>query len=232
LEERRLTITVAMTIWALAGYLAGSLSGARIVAAATRMTPSVEGMTVVVDGTGTAVQVEGVSASTLYARGGAKPGLAAGAIDIAKAFVPTYLAVVLGDEPALAALVASAVLLGHVFPVFHRFKGGFGISPLLGTLLAIDPLSAVAAIVLFGFLGVVAGNAFLGIESWPLGLIGWFAVLGSDWELVFVVFANLLFWSRSWREAVTAFRSWRTDERPWRVRVGDFRTYPDYEAPQ
>lgn len=225
-------MTITFLLWALTGYLAGSLSGARIVARLVREPSSVEGMTVIVDGTGAKVDVSGVSASTLYARAGARAGLAAGAIDITKAFIPTFLATVVGSEPSLPAVVAAAAVLGHVGPIFHGFRGGFGISPLLGALLAIDPLSAVAAIALFGLLGLIAGNAFVAIEAWPLGLVVWFAFFGSHGELAFVVFTNVLFWSRSWREAVASFNSWRSDERPWRIRVGDFRTYPDYEEPQ
>lgn len=225
-------MTISFLLWALTGYLAGSLSGARMVAKLIRQPPPVDGMTVIVDGTGAKVDVEGVSPSTLYARAGARAGLAAAAIDITKAFVPTFLAATVGTDPSLPAVVAAAAVLGHVAPVFHGFRGGFGISPLLGALLAVDPLSVVAAIGLFGLLGLIAGNAFLAIESWPLGLVLWFALFGSYPELAFVVFANLLFWSRSWREAVASFRSWRFDERPWRIRVGDFRTYPDYEEPR
>ena len=35
-------------------------------------------------------------------------------------------------------LVAIAVVLGHMYPVFHRFKGGKGVSTALGVLLAIN----------------------------------------------------------------------------------------------
>ena len=35
-------------------------------------------------------------------------------------------------------LVAAAVFLGHLFPVYHQFKGGKGVATALGVLLAID----------------------------------------------------------------------------------------------
>lgn len=35
-------------------------------------------------------------------------------------------------------LVAVAVVIGHIYPVFHRFKGGKGASTALGVLLALD----------------------------------------------------------------------------------------------
>jgi len=35
-------------------------------------------------------------------------------------------------------LIAAAVFLGHLFPVYHQFKGGKGVATALGVLLAID----------------------------------------------------------------------------------------------
>ena len=42
-------------------------------------------------------------------------------------------------EPVAAAAAAVAVTLGHLYPVFHRFQGGKGVSTALGVLLALDP---------------------------------------------------------------------------------------------
>jgi glycerol-3-phosphate acyltransferase PlsY len=44
------------------------------------------------------------------------------------------------DGTAMAmALAAVAVILGHMVPVFHRFKGGKGVATALGVLLALSP---------------------------------------------------------------------------------------------
>lgn len=50
--------------------------------------------------------------------------------------------------PATAlAGVALAVFLGHLFPVFHRFQGGKGVSTALGILLAINVWSRTVLVI-------------------------------------------------------------------------------------
>lgn len=223
--------TVATLIGAaVVGYLLGSLSGARIVARRMQV-GDLSRTTVVLDGTGTTVETGGVSPSSLQAREGARGGLPAGAIDIAKALVPTLVARLVWPDTPEHVLVAAAALIGHVFPVYHRFVGGYGISPLLGGLVVIDWRAGIVAIAVFAVFGLIAGSAFLGIETWPLGLIVWFALMGDAWTVAYAVLANVVYWGRSWREAVGAFHSYRRDQRPWRERVGDFKKYPDYEVP-
>jgi glycerol-3-phosphate acyltransferase PlsY len=76
--------------------------------------------------------------------GGKLPGALTFALDFGKAWLAVIIAKVLltGESmpvPALGLLmlVGAFAILGHVFPVFLRFKGGKGISCQIGTLLAI-----------------------------------------------------------------------------------------------
>ena len=59
--------------------------------------------------------------------------------DAVKGWLAVYLAHRYGDEPMIAAAFASVcVVLGHVFPVFHRFQGGKGVSTAAGALFALS----------------------------------------------------------------------------------------------
>jgi glycerol-3-phosphate acyltransferase PlsY len=49
------------------------------------------------------------------------------------------------DDPAIA-LAAIAVFLGHLYPVFFRFKGGKGVATAAGVLLAIHPVLGIATL--------------------------------------------------------------------------------------
>lgn len=226
MESSTLTIFIA----AVAGYLAGSVSGARIVARRVGA-GDLSRTKVVLDGTGSAVEAGGVSASSLQARGGGKAGVPAGLIDIAKAVLPALIARLLWPDGPEHVVAGLAAIVGHVFPLYHRFVGGYGISPLLGALAVIDIRAPVLTIAVFAVIGLIVGSAFVGIELWPLGLIPYFIWLGDVWTVTFAVIAASLYFWRSWSEMVGALRSFQRDPRPWRERIGDFKKYPDYEVP-
>jgi len=62
--------------------------------------------------------------------------------DAAKGWLAVFLAIRFAPHDAqglmIVALVAIAVFLGHVFPVFLEFKGGKGVATALGVLLALS----------------------------------------------------------------------------------------------
>lgn len=65
--------------------------------------------------------------------------------DAGKGWLAVFLAQKYGVQaqglPAtVVGLVALAVFFGHLFPVFHKFKGGKGVATAAGVLLALDPL--------------------------------------------------------------------------------------------
>jgi len=63
------------------------------------------------------------------------------AVFLALRFAPEY-----GVAPIGIAACAVAVFLGHLFPVFHRFRGGKGVSTALGILVGIDPWLGLATL--------------------------------------------------------------------------------------
>lgn len=56
--------------------------------------------------------------------------------DILKSFFPIAIAVHYGLSQTSIAAMCVASLLGHTYPVFHRFQGGKGVASFLGIMLA------------------------------------------------------------------------------------------------
>lgn len=61
-------------------------------------------------------------------------------LDVAKGFIPTYLALQTG-LPYLVVLTATFAVVGHCWPLFARFRGGMGLATAGGTFLAVNPLA-------------------------------------------------------------------------------------------
>jgi acyl phosphate:glycerol-3-phosphate acyltransferase len=69
--------------------------------------------------------------------------------DAAKGFIPVYVAVVLGLSPVETAVTGFATVLGHLFPVFLKLRGGKGVATAVGVLLALAPLATLVLLLVF-----------------------------------------------------------------------------------
>ena len=64
--------------------------------------------------------------------------------DALKGAVAVIVAQQMGLSDTVIALVALAVFLGHLYPIFLKFKGGKGVATAAGVLLALDPVLGLA----------------------------------------------------------------------------------------
>lgn len=82
---------------------------------------------------------------------GRSAGILTLALDVGKGILALALARQLLDPSAThwLALVGGAVFLGHIFPVYLRFRGGKGVAVALGVVLFLSPETAFVLVVLF-----------------------------------------------------------------------------------
>jgi len=112
--------------------------------------------------------------------------------DAAKGFLPVFIALQLGFDHAAAAWVAAAAFLGHLYPIYLKFRGGKGVATALGALLMLAPLATVILMIVFGgvlltsrivSLGSIAAAAAAPVTLWllsyPPPLIAMGAFLGA-----------------------------------------------------
>jgi glycerol-3-phosphate acyltransferase PlsY len=90
-------------------------------------------------------------ATNVLRSGNKKAAIATLIGDAAKGWFAVWLALQLADRFGVdetgIALVAIAVFLGHLWPVFFKFVGGKGVATALGVLIGIHPLLGLAVLV-------------------------------------------------------------------------------------
>jgi acyl phosphate:glycerol-3-phosphate acyltransferase len=118
-----------------------------------------------------------VGATNVMRSVGRGAGLLAFALDFLKGTAATLVALSVERGGALPALAAATAVLGHMYPVWLRFRGGKGVATGAGAFLPIAPAPTVAAIVAFGLalgatryvsVGSLAGCATLAVLAFVL----------------------------------------------------------------
>lgn len=69
--------------------------------------------------------------------------------DIVKGLLPTWLAIEVGEPKLIVAAVGLAAFLGHLFPIYIRFRGGKGVATAVGFFLALEPAAVIISACVF-----------------------------------------------------------------------------------
>ena len=131
-------------LFALGGYLAGSIPFAVVV---SRVMALPDPRTY---GSGN------IGATNVLRSGHRFAALLTLAGDAGKGWAAVLVARFLGASDELLAVVAISAFLGHVFPVWLRFRGGKGVATAAGVLIALDWRVGVAVIVAWLTIAVVS----------------------------------------------------------------------------
>lgn len=129
-----------------------------------------------------------IGATNVLRSGGKLLGAATFLLDVLKGSSAVWLGALLGGLLApdasqlnMKALAALFAVLGHVFPVWLRFRGGKGVATGFGVFLVASPWAALAAISIFivvlAISRYVSLASVLGAASFPI--LAWHFALGA-----------------------------------------------------
>lgn len=91
-------------------------------------------------------------------------------LDTAKGYLAVWLAGSISqDSPQTVALAAIAAVLGHLFPVFLKFKGGKGVATVLGVFLYVSAIPI--AVTSGAFLCVVLLSRYVSLGSMVAAIV-------------------------------------------------------------
>ena len=116
--------------------------------------------------------------------------------DLLKGLVPVLAAQLLGLPIPLVGLTALAAFMGHLYPVFFRFRGGKGVATFIGVLIGIHWGLGLAAIASWLLLATTIKISSLSALTMSLlvPVYGWFIL--RDWPLTAILglMVVMIFW--------------------------------------
>ncbi len=131
-------------------------------------------------------------ATNIHRLAGKKAGAVVLAIDLAKGALPAAVGLAVGGRPLGYACWVAAVL-GHVFPVTRRFRGGKGVATGGGGIIVLLPLIAVICLVVFVVVLKITHRGFLGSLAMAVLTPVLTAVFGYPWwEVVTIAAMTIL----------------------------------------
>ncbi len=180
----------------LAGYLLGSISTARLV---TRLAApgarARQGTTLRLEGSEHTMKLRTVSATSVSLQIGPRYGFLTYVLDLLKIALPMLLVRHLFPDRTLYLWCGAAGMLGHVWPVWHGFRGGRGISVAYGGLLVIDPIGVIVTSLAGMLLGlVVVRDVIVAYMGGVLLIVPWVWLRTHDEAVImWAVFVNIVF---------------------------------------
>lgn len=186
------------------GYLSGSISFARLVTRRFAPQQDITKIEIEVPDSDERFESDAISATSVRLHLGPRYGCLTSILDILKAALPALAFKLWQPEAPYYLLAAGMAAVGHNWPIYYRFKGGRGMSPILGGMLVVDWLGVIITFLL-GLLSDLAIKATLVSSGvWLVLMIPWIWLRSGDAaELAYAVAMCILFWASmipEWRE--------------------------------
>ena len=90
-----------------------------------------------------------IGAANVLRASGVKAGVLVALLDVAKGAAGVIVAGIVGDQGTLPAVAGFAAVVGHIYPVWLRFRGGKGVATACGAFSVLAPLAVVPVLAIF-----------------------------------------------------------------------------------
>lgn len=147
----QIEILVAVII---VSYLIGSISFSRLVSRIAAPEVDVEDVEIPGQNGEDAQKFSAVGATVTSIRLGGRLGCLVSLLDAFKIFVPSLLLRLWMPEQPYYLFAAFFGLIGNNWPIFYRFRGGWGISAIYGGYMAIAPVGAIVTALIGMLIGL------------------------------------------------------------------------------
>ena len=97
-----------------------------------------------------------------------------------------------GDHKLLMVLFGTMAVIGHLIPVFAKFKGGKGVATLFGMLIALNPAVAGLALAVFVVANIITGYVSIGSLLAGLSIPFLFIRVFGETHLSILIFSFLV----------------------------------------
>jgi acyl phosphate:glycerol-3-phosphate acyltransferase len=116
-----------------------------------------------------------IGATNVLRTTGRTAGIATLLLDIGKGYLAVWIAGRLSEHnPAAMSLAALAVMAGHSYPVFLKFKGGKAVASFVGAFLCLTPLALGAILIVFVIVVAwtrhISMGSIVGAATFPLAV--------------------------------------------------------------
>jgi len=90
-----------------------------------------------------------IGATNVLRSGGKALGIATLIFDILKGLIPTLAALLILENTVFVCLVGGLAFLGHLFPLYLKFRGGKGVATAIGVMLILMPKALLLSLLCF-----------------------------------------------------------------------------------